>query len=456
MKLAEFENLKLPRSRKGRGAKRRKVYLGEFTHVTLEFDKGDLSGDVLDLSPSGIGVVANKGPFMPERADRVRVTYGNHDGQEFKVWGVVANSEELVFRGEQKVRIGILFAARMDSAQEATNTEAAKRMRVLCPDGYHPPAFCEDPFFFHERIHFDVVDFSAKVMRVRVMGFYATLLPNVCLNMTVFLPMLGAYTVAVRIDSVLEAGEGEQFFLDVELIGDVSRFQNDVSQFLLMSGAIGSVEELRERLFVVDHLEQALFFRYANGDDDLAEVRRLRGAAFDEFDSFSRQLLCKVGGKTIACARLVFTDGDPTRSELERAIRGIPQRFWVQKFVEASRFHCASGFAAKDVYVSFLKHFVRITAESGARYLFTACSPGAQSMYEKIGFQRLRPVGDQDGGAAQGLVVLFLDVHTLLTDHKFVSPSIFKKYYSEAVKHIGCVPKVLLETEAARTFWTRK
>jgi N-acyl-L-homoserine lactone synthetase len=456
MKLTDIENLKLPKSRKGRRTKRRKVYLGEFTHVNLEFDKGDFSGDVLDLSPSGIGGVIDKGSFIPERTDRVRVTYGNRDGHEFKVWGVVASCEVFIFRGEQKVRVGILFAAWMDSGQETTNAEAVKRMRVACPEGYHPPAFCEDPFFFHERIHFEVVGFSAKVMRVRVMAFYATLLPNVCLNLTVFLPMLGLYEVAVRIDTIVETGDGDQFFLDLELLGDATQFQNDVSQFLLMSGGVRSVEELRERLFVVNHLERALFFRYANGDDDLAEVERLRGAQFDEFDVFSRQLLCKVSGKTIACARLVFADGDPTRSELEKLVRGIPQSFWVHKFVEASRFHCVPGFSAKDVYVSFLKHFVRITAESGARYLLTACSPIAEIMYEKIGFQRLRPIGARESELVQGMVILYLDVHSLFTDGGVVRPAVFKKYYSDVVKHIGCIPKALQEKEESRTFWTRK
>ncbi len=456
MKLADFENLKLHKSRKGRRTKRRKVYLGEFTNVKLEFDNGDFQGEVLDLSPSGIGVVTEKGSFLPERADRVRITYGNREGREFKVWGVVASCEQSMFRGEQKVRIGILFAAWMESSQETTNSEAAERMRVPCPEGYHPPAFCEDPFFFHERIHFEVVDFSAKVMRVRVKGFYATLLPNVCLAVTVFLPMLGTYTVDVRIDAVVEGVGGEQFFLDLELTGDASRFQNDVSQFLLMSGAVRNVDELRDRFFVVENLDRAFLFRYANGEDDLAEVNRLRGTGSDEFDAFSRQLLCKIGDKTIACARLVFTDGDPTRSELEKAVRGIPQRFWVHKFVEASRFHCVPGFSAKDVYVSFLRHFVRITAESGARYLFTACAPSAEKTYERIGFQRLKPVGDGETGAVQGMVVIYLDVHALLSHNSFVSPAIFKKYYADVVKYVGCIPKSLEGSEEPKTFWTRK
>jgi hypothetical protein len=441
---------------KDRRGKRRKLYLGELTSVVLQFDSCDFHCEATDLSPNGIGVVTAAQSFMPKREDRVFVTYTSRDGKKFASWGVVASAEQQFIRGESKLRIGVAFATVIDNVSDIRNHESTRLMRVACPEGYFPPAFCEDPFFFHERIHLQIVEFFAAGMCMKTVGFHATLLPNVILNMVVFLPMLGQHKISARIVTVIKGNGDESFLLELELFGECINFRNDVSQFLLMSGAVRSVDDLRDKLFSVGSLDRAFSFRYAQSQADFNEIQKLRRAPLDKYDAFSRQILGVLCDNIVASVRLVFTEGDPNRSELEAASPGIPQRLWVQKFVELSRFHCAEGFAARDVYMLFLQHAVRITVESGYRFLLTGCSENSLALYESIGFRRVRKVGEHPPDTSRFPVVVALDVHKLLSSNGLAQATLFDRYYADIAKYVGQIPQTMAADADVQVFWSRR
>jgi hypothetical protein len=428
-------------SRKGR---RRKVYLGELTSTEIRLETGELSCEIVDLSPRGVGVVAelNTGAHPPERGTRVHVSYVTKGGQRFRSWGVVTSCDEVLIRNTAKLRIGIAYVETEPINEAEVQTLQAAGHRIPTPDGFTPVGYCEDPFFFRERIHCQVEYFSPLGMTLRVFGFHATLLPNVVLPLSIFLPMLGQVEVEVRLVSVNESrGTAEQCYqVEVVFSKGQDAFRHAISEYLLLSRAVPSVDRLKEMGFPVAAIDRALSFRYANSAEDYETLMLLRGSPLDRFDDFSRHILCSVGDKVIACARLVFTDGEPVRSEYHCLLGGIQAKYWLQRFLEASKFHCLEGFSARDVYFAFLKQFVRICAESNSRYLMTTCSSKAIRLYEKIGFRQMKPM-DEEHGPPGGTMVVVLDVHRLLAEKGLVEASVWRHLYADVAKHVGVIEK---------------
>ena len=132
----------------------------------------------------------------------------------------------------------------------------------------------------------------------------------------------------------------------------------------------------------------------------------------DSFDDHSLLLSMRVGGKAVGTGRVVFNDGDPSKSEIARYVV-LPQWMWDGGFVECSRLATVPDIRGRDVFSSLSAHAFRIAHQSGARYMSPIARTRSLAPYKRRGANELgiRFVHPLEGVT---LNVLYYDVPALL------------------------------------------
>ncbi|APJ03167.1 hypothetical protein [Silvanigrella aquatica] len=429
---------------------RRSVYLGEGIKVYVkdEEEKRSINGEITDLSPWGINIyiIDQKLSTYPKKSEIIKIYYITRDKKKCCSKGRVIYIFEEVIDEVNYLRYGVEFIH--DNKSESLPNLKSYEI----PEIFTPHCWCDDPFFFQEKIIFKIQKINAKGMTLFTSARNKTLLPNLQLQLKVSIPTCDEFLINITVTSVNfnKSNDKDKYSVDVKFENPNSRFLQVMVEYILFSGVEVTPKELRNDNLPVDIIENSLTYFYAKDPPELEKVMILRqNSLFDEgihnidnvkdkYDDYSRQLVCKVGRKSIACIRIIFNNKDKNKSEINSFIDEIPEWIWNKKFVEISKFAWDKEFRESDVFINMIRQIVRIVIESGHTHIFTSAPPLLKDLYLKVGFLPIKLnwksnfVSQKDKEST-----LLLDAKGILTGEVVIEKFIWNKIYSRVAKYLG-------------------
>jgi predicted GNAT family N-acyltransferase len=387
-----------------RSTYRRSVYRSENFKVTAKFSGGSAQGEVVDYTPLGVGfTTAEPLENLPFRiGDLIKLTFTPGTGEAFEAEGVVTNRAETLWQNKSASRIGVAFYSpeRFWSAED----DSRGSRRFPCPEFFAPVCYCEHPFLFMERIHFQVMDFSSAGATLLTSARNKGVFPNLRLSLKLMLPTQGMFDVEMEIKHVRSSENGERYVCGAEFIDPDNKTLAAISEYLLNASPELSLAKLRASNFLIETVEHAITCDYAISPSEFESVLQLRfsvaknlgflteksdhNATLDRFDSYARQATCRMGGKTIACARVVFVEGSKERCEIEEHIK-LPDWVWQTPFVEVSRTCIHPEYRGSDVFCFLLRHIFNIANQADAHRIIMDCRSELRPMYKAFGFHEM-------------------------------------------------------------------
>ncbi len=445
--------------------------------VHLLFGKEAVAARVVDVSPGGMGVMTRE--FLPTRlprvGDPVDIVHRKGTREEAHVPAFVRNTNFSHLGDVVVVRIGLSFGAcgwgdesaapreltgepypnsgqadatplaelqralraDLEAAEALAAAAAAAAEPLRCPAFFLPTAFAEDPFFFQERIHFQVTGFTPRGLRLVCSARNKALVPGVSLRMTVFLPLVGTFVARARPGVARKLAQEDRYEVDAVLVddGDAQTVMLGVARYLLASGAAPSVDALEERGFPVSDLERFLQFQIAQTPEEKERVRGYwRGL---QEDPRGRLVLCRLGADILGAGQIAFVKGNGPRSVIESRVARLATEVRAEGYVEVS-WHCGSrNRHIPDAFLHFVKNFARLTLEAGARRMITTCRKETLPVFLALGFEHLQAESLPEWPDKEGTHVLSLDVAAVVQGRKRISRHIWTKVYEPVAVHVG-------------------
>lgn len=378
---------------------RGQVYHKEMPDVVVKIkDESSIQAQILDLSPNGIGIFH---PSLNEKMlDReVEIIFGERKTYALK--GIVKSYDTLSVRGGNLQRLGIVFSSKK-------NDPVNRPKRFKCSRKFQVVAYGEHPFRYNHTLLFNVADFSSNGMTLVGDIKENLLLPGATLLLNVMLPAVGEYEVLVEVTNIrsLNASEGiNQFVIGTAFIKPSPDFLKAISTYLVLDLAgSANLKELKENGFLVPSMSNATVFSYVSTEHEWHQVLKLRLRAAqkegrwlgetnylklsDEYDKYSRHIICKVENKIVASIRLVFNNNEIDRVEHKKFFE-VPDKFWKNGFVEASRLCTDPDYRGSTLFLGFLQHVGRIVGQQGIRYVLMNCEDSLVPIYQRYGAKPL-------------------------------------------------------------------
>ena len=388
---------------------RRSVFIGEGIKIYIkdEDENRSIPGEITDISPwgSNIYIVNQKLSTYPKKGEIIKIYYVTKDKKTSFCRGRVAYILENETEEIKYLRYGIEFI------NETIDDNKSKNYEI--PDIFSPHCWCNDPFFFQEKLIFKIKSIHAKGMILITSARNKTLIPNLDLQLKVSIPAGDEFLVNIKIEETISStkpSEKDKYIIHARFENLNSKFLQVMVEYILFCGVEVTPKELRDNNLPVDIIENCLTYYYALDKFEMDKVIQLRKIGLfetiaslenqakeskqersddfykDKFDNFSRQVLCKVGKRPVACIRIIYNLRDKNKSEISQFIEAIPEWLWTKKFVEISRFAWDKDYRESDVFINMIRQIVRIVIESGHTHIITCAPEALKPLYTKVGF----------------------------------------------------------------------
>jgi predicted GNAT family N-acyltransferase len=403
-----------------RRRERRKIYIGEKVEAELECALKNLSGECIDATPFGIGMVVNVDHVgdlnLVGQAAMCRIQL---DEQLLNVNCTIATQSPFHSKRGNFIRLGVAF-----NHEIRESSERKWRRSSVQPD-FGPIASCFDRLGA-KNVTFKVSDLSASGLCLTTIDEKCSLIPGITVEFKLLFPGLGEQNFKGNIRYAFACANG-MIKYGVLPTDRLTEFQAFAAKYLASFGEPPlTFSELKQSGYRVDGLKHSVSYAYVETDDEFKEVLALRLKVWqssgkfknlndstkmgDEFDTESRHLICRVAGKVVAAARVIYNGN--TRGVTELGTYGYQFPDWLknEKFVEMSRVVVDEEYRGEDIFLGMLHHLGRITIQSGHRYILQSCSDGLFGIYSRFGFRR---IGSFDGDGERWNVAL-LDLEKAL------------------------------------------
>jgi GNAT superfamily N-acetyltransferase len=346
-----------------RSSNRRPVYLGE--GVTF----GPF--EAIDVSAEGMGLaVTSPGP-VPEVGSEVRL-----------------GEQRAVVRHVGRMRTGTRILPRIGVSFVR---DGAALGDFTCPDAMPAFATAWSPWFHREQVRMKVMFIGGRGMTVTPMP----LLTGMELDFELHLPFAGVQTVR---GVITDAGA-------VAWIEPSRAAQSAIARYLLAADDTLTPATLRAAGLRVGSVEREVSYGVAASAAEFDEVLALRLRAHQDighledvtvedmrssYDTHSRHLVCRFGGRVVGYVRVIFVDGVPARSQyVSMGGHEVPAWLWEAGFVEAGAGAIDPEFQNAGLFSPMMAHSLRVAVQSGHRYVLGACDDDLLGMYEAMGFEKL-------------------------------------------------------------------
>ncbi len=403
MRKASRTSAHLPASRAKRAARRRRVYLGEGLTVSLQSADLFIEGEVIDLTPRGMGVAVLEGGDLPRVGERLVIKHTGRAMGGLKHDAVVTHLGEGTFSGKRLSRIGFAFIEGTAKAPASENRRRGER--YACSPRFPVIASARSPVFFREWLYFRVHEIGPGGMTLSVPATTSALLPGVTLALSVTLAHIGSFDVNARVVSIREDRTEDDYVLGVYWTNPGTILLRSIAEYLMLGDKALTPDRLRDSGFDVGSIERAVTFDYATCPDeydDLLDLRlrshqhegRLTGRTKAEmassFDAHSRHVVCRFGEKIVGYVRIIYVGGDPKKSQyVAHGGHEVPKWAWDAGFVEAGAGAVDPEFQKAGIFLPLMQHAARVALQSGYRYMLGACSDDLLDMYRGMGFSLL-------------------------------------------------------------------
>jgi GNAT superfamily N-acetyltransferase len=378
---------------------RRRVYLGEGLKFEILVGDALLDAEAIDLTPEGLGLALSE-PVLADPGEIVSVRYAGPGASERWQAAEVRHTGSLRTGRRALARIGLALLPETTRAADADRRQAA---RYSCPDELPAFATAACPWLFQETLRFRILAVGAGGMTLRTVGRNTPLVPRAELGFDLHLPLIGVERGRGRLTSVRRDGAG--FELGVAWIDPPRALLKALSHYLLVGDQTLTPAALRAGGLAVGSVERAVTFDCATSDADIEEILALRLLANQaeghlvsqtvddlrsSFDTHSRHVTCRFGGRIVGYVRAIFVDGDPARSQyISWGGHEAPQWLWDAGFVEGGSGATHPDFQRTGLYVALMQHLFRVAAQSGHRYVLGACPDNLLEVYRDMGFEVL-------------------------------------------------------------------
>lgn len=426
---------------------RRPRYLGKTLQVVLGKKTEVFTCQVLELSSFSMALRSSSqhGKLVTPRMEAT-VRVHEHDVELCSFQGVIAQVDQSA-NGAARIVVEYAWAKSVRSDWEHG------LVWYDCSDIFPVAAFCEDPFFFGERIFLRVQKISRDGLFLIGSARNKSFMPNLTLLLTVQLPGVVTTTIPVRVVHVQEIDGGNRF----EVITSFSRLNPLTSallaEYLLLTGSAKKAD-LDAQNLNVRRIRTLLEFRFVANSRDMERVLRLRRSMAtgvsceapgtldelrsytDGFDGSSRQAFVVMSSDVVAAVRILFPGKQLDGSELHEIVIDFPTWLRHNRFVEASRFVWSGDIRERDVFLFALRSVARITLETEHRYLVVHVPASMTAICRELGFEELRvqyrsqlPKCSHQG--TEKPAVLWLDLHQALGRTAFTASRLWEIFYSQ-------------------------
>lgn len=365
----------------------------------------DFYAQLYDVSPLGAGLFIHRKDWgergLPMRGQQLTLSIRLNKDESFVVSAIVCHVVERDKRHKQGFQIGLTFVTRKTESLDRDD-RMLQFSQVFRPLGY-----AEDPLLFQEFLHFQIEGFSPSEVILRTSKSNRSLIPGQSLNLNCLLPNSAQNSCKVRIVKIDDHAEDEgSYQLRCRWIKPTDAFKEALAEFILIAKPGVSISEMKKMGWPVTHMQRAIRFRYVSSEKDMRAVLDLRLSAaqyegrwagmrdssvmLDGFDPYGRQIMCIVGSKVVAAARLIFNEGKRSRSEHASYGAKIPPWLWKEGFLEASQLCTHPDYRGADVFHFLLQHLTRITAISEAKHLLFHSSEALIPVYQRLGAKNLK------------------------------------------------------------------
>jgi hypothetical protein len=383
-----------------RAITRRRLYVGDGLGVRIHRDDGaPLVGEVIDLSPHGMGIaLATDLANAPAVGDAVVMEYAPRHAPAVTLHAEVAHAVGARIVGRPMVRLGLAVLP----SPSSTHLRVADRRahaRFACADTMPLAASAPSPVFFGETLYFQVRDISARGLTLTTSLRNKEIVKGLALALRVVVPLLGELHAAATVTSVRHVGD--RFRVGVRFREPQSALSAALAEYVLMTSPMATPHALRAAGFALASMECAVAWDYATSRADYERILHLRLEAHrhegrwqdrtpadmaSPFDVHARHIVGRVAGRIVACGRVAFVEGRPERSEyVTRGGHVVPDWLWTAGFCESGANAVDPAFQRTDLYLGLLRHAVRVTVQAGRRYVLGASPPALVHTYLKLG-----------------------------------------------------------------------
>jgi|GEM_PF-2475200 len=401
-----------------RDSKRIKFYRGEFPLAKLTVNQRAFDAEVFDLSTKGVALIPmTEIPGLDRGTSNISVQLHNSAPRSATLKSVTHTK----FAGSYRLRLGL-------ELESEKLVEFDPKQRVTLTN-IMPMAYADDPIVFKQTLMFNVAYFAPAGLGLVCKENHATLFPGLVLDLNLMLPARGEFHGVIEIVSLQQ--HENAYLINCKWLNISDELTNRISELILSSETNLSIAKLRERGFAVKSLERAFVFGCAQTEEQMKRILELRLIAAqadgrwigetdvekmrDPWDQFARQVYCEVNGRVVGAGRVVFNNGDRSRSEHEGNYKiEVPQWLWDAGFVEGSRLCTDPEFRGADVFSLMIQHVSRIVLSSGHRYFVLNCVDSLVPVYRKTA--GIKPLNKRFHTAYmqdRALNLLFADVRKL-------------------------------------------
>ncbi|RYZ59275.1 MAG: GNAT family N-acetyltransferase [Proteobacteria bacterium] len=386
----------------------------------------DYFAQLYDISPVGAGLfISGKDAErreLPIRGQQLSLTIRLNKDESFVVSALVCHVAELEKKSKKGFQIGLTFVT-----QKIPNSERDDKLLAFS-QVFRPLAYAEDPLLFQEFLHFQIEAYSPSEVVLRTSKSNRSLIPGQSLNLNCLLPSSKESMCKVRILKIddHESDEGS-YQLRCRWMKPSEAFKEGLAEFILIAKPNVSISEMKAMGWSVTHMQKAIRFRYVSSDKDMRAVLDLRlaasqheglwagmrdsGVMLDAFDPYARQIMCIVGSKVVASARVIFNEGKRSKSEHASYGAKLPLWLWKEGFLEASQLCTHPDYRGADVFHFLLQHLTRITAISESKHLLFHSTESMVPVYQKLGAKNLKIRVEVPSMPGTRLQLLTFDCH---------------------------------------------
>jgi len=350
-------------------------------------------------SPFGVELVIDKHDFNQGDSYDLRVKIAK---ESTLYQGIVVKS---LFEEGGNALAGFRTFAKQ--AETDINEEKRESTRFKCSEQFLPTGTAPTPGKFNDYMFFRVEDISASGMRIITSMRNKTLMRDQRLDVTLSIPCVGSIqgTVVIRRVDFTHSDLKEFLVLGVEFVKDDEILQKSLAEYLLQFGENVTVQSLIKEGFKLSEAYKRFDFSYVKSKEEYNEVLALRVKSYkaakkinddtspeqmaDEFDSRSRILIVKHGGKIVGSVRIIFHE-DMDRLSYSRYFDVPPEVLPDRKlYAEASRFCTDPDYSGADIFYHLAEHMVLTTVKSGRKFILGGAAGTLVGQWTRCGFARL-------------------------------------------------------------------
>lgn len=399
-------NSRLDHVTEKRRSLRRPIYVGEGLNTSLSWldldgNRKKANGEIVEISAEGLTIaISSERTDLPSEGKEIYLSIEIRGYQKIEIPAICVNVSESFYSKTGFYRIGFSYLRPPPAAHDSDRRTAH---RFLCNENFQPIASCHEAIFFHEPLIFRVHEVSSKGAKLRIGSNNINIIPGLKLNLKIQIPGEGSFGVDVQIVSIKSSEEFSLLEVGTLWMDPSSDFITAISDYLF-STCQYPLRALAEAGLIPLDSYKGLIVTSPSSRDEWTQLLNLRLMAYhqvgkfgnitkseemlDQFDAFSRQLICKAKDKIVGSVRIVFVNKDKEKCEHHLLGIKVPDWLWEKGFVEISRLCTHSDYRSGDILPLLVQHMGRVIYQAGYRYLLSNCNDNMWPVYRAFGWKK--------------------------------------------------------------------